>query len=142
MIIICFFSFEFAPASFLAINCGGSKLTYGGIIFDEDAKPLGRAGFDINQDHYWVVTNAAPTNLGYNDIVTADYSVLDTAENQMYQTARTSTGSLRYFMVGLSNGNYTVVLYFAEIVMDDNSSPWAVLGRRIFDISIQVLLVF
>lgn len=126
-----------SPASFLAINCGGSNLASGGIIFDEDANPLGRAGFDINQDHYWVVTNAASTNLSYNDIVIADYSVLDTPENQMYLTARTSTGSLRYFMVGLSNGNYTVVLYFAEIVMDDNSSPWGVLGRRIFDISIQ-----
>lgn len=86
--------------------------------------------------------NAASTNLGHNDIVTTDYSAVDTPENQMYLTARTSTGSLRYFMVGLSNGNYTVVLYFAEIVMDDNSSPWAVLGRRIFDISIQVLHVF
>ncbi|XP_074578059.1 uncharacterized protein LOC141834629 isoform X2 [Curcuma longa] len=125
------------PSSFLAINCGGLNLTSGRIIFDEDAEPLGRAGFDINQDHYWVVMNAASTNLGYNDIVTTDYSALNTPENQVYLTARTSTGSLRYFMVGLSNGNYTVVLYFAEIVMDDNSSPWAVLGRRIFDISIQ-----
>ncbi|XP_042411785.1 probable LRR receptor-like serine/threonine-protein kinase At1g56140 isoform X2 [Zingiber officinale] len=107
------------------------------IIFDEDVKPLGRAGFEINQDHHWVVMNAASTNLGHNDIVTTDYSAVDTPENQMYLTARTSTGSLRYFMVGLSNGNYTVVLYFAEIVMDDNSSPWAVVGRRIFDISIQ-----
>ncbi|XP_042411787.1 probable LRR receptor-like serine/threonine-protein kinase At1g56140 isoform X4 [Zingiber officinale] len=125
------------PSSFLAINCGGLNLTSGRIIFDEDVKPLGRAGFEINQDHHWVVMNAASTNLGHNDIVTTDYSAVDTPENQMYLTARTSTGSLRYFMVGLSNGNYTVVLYFAEIVMDDNSSPWAVVGRRIFDISIQ-----
>jgi Malectin domain len=51
-----------------------------------------------------------------------------------------SASSLRYYGFGLENGNYTVKLQFAETGFP-NPLPykWESLGRRIFDIYIQVL---
>ncbi|GJN01754.1 hypothetical protein PR202_ga19046 [Eleusine coracana subsp. coracana] len=51
-------------------------------------------------------------------------------------TARMSPSSLRYYGVGLENGNYTVTLQFAEFDYED-SQTWKSLGRRVFDIYIQ-----
>jgi hypothetical protein len=59
-------------------------------------------------------------------------NILETNMAELYKTARTSTSSLWYYVVGLANGKYTVQLFFAEIVITDGS------GRRLFDIDIQV----
>jgi hypothetical protein len=48
-----------------------------------------------------------------------------------------SPSSLRYFGVGLVNGDYVVTLQFAEIVFVDTQT-WDSLGKRVFDIYIQV----
>jgi hypothetical protein len=45
--------------------------------------------------------------------------------------------SLTYHVPCLVNGNYTIKLHFAEIVMRDNRSYYS-LGRPIFDVYIQV----
>uniref|UniRef100_A0A0A9CS15 non-specific serine/threonine protein kinase n=1 Tax=Arundo donax TaxID=35708 RepID=A0A0A9CS15_ARUDO len=47
-----------------------------------------------------------------------------------------SPSSLRYYGLGLENGNYTVVLQFAETAFPDTKT-WQSLGRRVFDIYIQ-----
>ncbi|KAG5545334.1 hypothetical protein RHGRI_017709 [Rhododendron griersonianum] len=47
-----------------------------------------------------------------------------------------SPGSLRYYGLGLQNGNYTVTLQFTEIQIADSTS-WRSLGRRVFDVYIQ-----
>lgn len=51
--------------------------------------------------------------------------------------ARLSPLSLTYYGFCLFNGKYTVKLYFAEIMFSDNQT-FSSLGRRIFDIYIQV----
>ncbi|CAO2036500.1 unnamed protein product, partial [Urochloa humidicola] len=44
-----------------------------------------------------------------------------------------STSSLRYYGIGLENGNYAVTLQFAEFSFED-SQTWKSVGRRVFDI--------
>jgi len=48
-----------------------------------------------------------------------------------------SPSSLRYYGVGLENGIYTVTLQFAEFDYED-SKTWISLGKRVFDIYVQV----
>jgi hypothetical protein len=69
-------------------------------------------------------------------IVNTSQGILGTETPELYQTARTSRSDLWYYVVGLSNGKYTVQLFFAEIVIDSelNHGP----GRRSFNIDIQV----
>ncbi|GJN09499.1 hypothetical protein PR202_ga27512 [Eleusine coracana subsp. coracana] len=67
-----------------------------------------------------------PTNLG-----AASYYV-----TELFQTARMSPSSLRYYGIGLENGNYTVDLQFAEFAYPD-SQTWQSTGRRVFDIYVQ-----
>ncbi|KAI3729334.1 hypothetical protein L6452_17990 [Arctium lappa] len=55
----------------------------------------------------------------------------------LFQTARLSAGSLRYYGLGLENGNYTVSLQFAELQIE-NGPTWRSLGRRVFDIYLQI----
>jgi hypothetical protein len=57
---------------------------------------------------------------------------------ELYMNARLSPISLTYYLRCLANGKYTVRLHFAEMVIRGNSSFYS-LGRRIFDVYIQVL---
>jgi hypothetical protein len=57
---------------------------------------------------------------------------------ELYMNARLSPISLTYYLRCLANGKYTVRLHFAEIVIRGNRS-FSSLGRRIFDVYIQVL---
>ncbi|KAL6201300.1 hypothetical protein ACLB2K_025014 [Fragaria x ananassa] len=59
---------------------------------------------------------------------------------ELYRTARLSFLSLTYYARCLANGNYTVKLHFAEIVLRDNRSYYGV-GTRFFDVYIQEKLV-
>jgi len=56
---------------------------------------------------------------------------------ELYMIARGSPISLTYFGFCLANGNYTVNLYFAEIMFTDDQT-YGSLGRRVFDIYLQV----
>ena len=55
----------------------------------------------------------------------------------VYATARLAPQSLKYYALCLAKGKYKVQLHFAEI-MYSNDQTYRSLGRRIFDISIQV----
>ena len=57
--------------------------------------------------------------------------------SELYTTARLSPHSLTYYQYCLENGNYNVTLHFAEIQFSNNAS-YGSLGRRMFDIYIQV----
>ncbi|KAF8698108.1 hypothetical protein HU200_035623 [Digitaria exilis] len=117
-------------ATSFAINCGGKQFNNYSepmpTVFSEDSTDLGGAGFHVNTTSQWVVSHvgSAPGIVYTND-------TLETDMPDLYKTARTSTGSLRYYVVGLANGEYTVQLFFAEIVIVDGP------GRRVFDIDIQ-----
>lgn len=55
-----------------------------------------------------------------------------------FSTARISPLSLTYYRYCLENGSYNIDLHFAEIQFT-NDSTYASLGRRMFDIYIQVI---
>nr|CAB3488267.1 unnamed protein product [Digitaria exilis] len=69
-----------------------------------------------------------------NSMYQADNASLGAAS--YYVAARMSPSSLRYYGIGLENGNYTVTLQFAEVDFPDMES-WRSRGRRVFDIYVQ-----
>ncbi|CAM8898209.1 unnamed protein product [Rhodiola kirilowii] len=60
--------------------------------------------------------------------------------SELYTTARISPLSLTYYRYCMMNGNYTVNLHFAELQFTNDSS-YSSLGRRVFAIYIQNILV-
>ncbi|KAB2637075.1 LRR receptor-like serine/threonine-protein kinase [Pyrus ussuriensis x Pyrus communis] len=127
-------------ASF-SINCGGQQMTGSdGILYETEDSDIGPATFSVTNTE-WAVSNAG----SFPDEVTppslnktlAQVTGTDVTP-ALYQTSRMSTGSLRYYGLGLVNGPYTVTLHFAETVYESRTShTWQSLGRRVFDIYIQ-----
>jgi hypothetical protein len=62
---------------------------------------------------------------------------LTMVDAELYMNARVSPISLTYYGFCLANGSYTVNLHFAEIMFTDDQT-FRSLGRRIFDIYLQV----
>ncbi|GKD03714.1 probable 37S ribosomal protein S5, mitochondrial, partial [Tanacetum coccineum] len=60
----------------------------------------------------------------------------NTLDSELFQTTRIYAGSLRYYGLGLENGNYTVNLWSVELQIKDDLT-WGSLGRRVFDIYLQ-----
>lgn len=72
--------------------------------------------------------------------ITQNTSALKMNDTELYRQARLAATSLTYYGRCLAKGNYTVTLYFSEIVFADDNS-YRSLGRRFFDIYIQEKLV-
>lgn len=56
---------------------------------------------------------------------------------EIFRTARIAPLSLKYYGLCLRNGRYKVKLHFAELMYSDDRT-FSSVGRRIFDVSIQV----
>ena len=69
--------------------------------------------------------------------VAKNASSLNPEDIVIYQTARLAPISLKYYGLCLRKGHYNVRLYFAEIMFFNNQT-FGSLGKRLFDISIQV----
>ncbi|XP_028954618.1 probable LRR receptor-like serine/threonine-protein kinase At1g56140 [Malus domestica] len=137
-------------ASF-SINCGGQQMKGDGILYETDESVLGSATFSVTSAENWAVSNAglfsdqypssSPSSSRENtpSLVNTHAQVTGTdVTPELFQTSRVSTGSLRYYGLGLENGPYTVTLHFAETVYESRTSQtWQSLGRRVFDIYIQ-----
>ncbi|KAM1350879.1 hypothetical protein ACFXTH_004707 [Malus domestica] len=123
------------------INCGGKQLTVGNIKYDGDEASGGGAKF-VHDTENWGFSSTGDFGLiNYDqDYIAKNISVLKMNNSELYRTARISPLSLTYYARCLANGNYTVKLHFAEIVMRNNRSYYSV-GRRIFDVYIQEKLV-
>ncbi|KAG0494598.1 hypothetical protein HPP92_005592 [Vanilla planifolia] len=125
-----------------AIKCGGSAsmTTSDGTTFDRDNATLNAASYFVTDLKKWAVSNtgsfADATNPNTNYIISSSSQFQNTLEPELFQTARMSPSSLRYYGLGLQNGNYTIELEFAEIGLVDPPT-WKSLGRRVFDIYIQ-----
>ncbi|KAK3042632.1 hypothetical protein RJ639_000884, partial [Escallonia herrerae] len=127
-----------------AIKCGGPQITSSGqIVYERDNETLGPATYLVNTAQRWAVSNvglpSGSSNPEYKVFSSSQFT--NTLDSELFQTARTSAGSLRYYGLGLDNGNYTVLLQFAEMPTQ-NSNSWRSLGRRVFDIYIQGNLMF
>ena len=123
-----------------AIKCGGPQITSSDqIVFERDNKTLGPATYYVTDANRWAVSNVGLFSGSNNPQYTSKSSsqFTNTLDSELFQTARISAGSLRYYGLGLENGNYNLTLQFAETAIV-NSNSWKTLGRRVFDIYIQV----
>ncbi|KAL7590816.1 hypothetical protein Lser_V15G35422 [Lactuca serriola] len=125
----------------IGINCGGPRVrSSGGIVHEQEDALLGPATYSLTTDRRWGVSNVGLSEYPrYKSVTNRDFT--NTSDSQLFQTARLSAGSLRYYGLGLENGNYTVNLRFAELEIQDGPT-WRSLGRRVFDIYIQGIRVF
>ncbi|XP_034697442.1 probable LRR receptor-like serine/threonine-protein kinase At1g07650 isoform X2 [Vitis riparia] len=122
----------------LHINCGGEGTTIGDVVYEADDYLAGPSEFKPIRDnwgfsstgHFW------DQNRTSNDYRAQNVSMLRMNDSELYKRARLSPLSFTYYGRCLADGNYTVKLHFAEIVIRDNKSFHS-LGRRIFDVYIQ-----
>ncbi|XP_058219698.1 probable LRR receptor-like serine/threonine-protein kinase At1g56140 isoform X5 [Rhododendron vialii] len=127
-----------------AIKCGGPQFTSSSqIVYMRDNETLGPATYYVTSTNRWAVSNVGRfgenNNAQYSSFSSSQFT--NTLDSELFQTTRISPGSLRYYGLGLENGNYTVTLQFAEIAFI-NPPTWKSLGRRVFDIYIQGNLVW
>ncbi|KAF7140567.1 hypothetical protein RHSIM_Rhsim06G0240800 [Rhododendron simsii] len=129
----------------LSIKCGGPQITsrINQIVYERDDEALGPATYYVTGTKRWAVSNVGRFGENNNAQYTSNSSsqIADTLDSELFQTARISAGSLRYYGLGLENGYYNVSLQFAEISIL-NPTNWRSLGRRVFDIYIQGNLVW
>ncbi|KAF7133531.1 hypothetical protein RHSIM_Rhsim09G0135900 [Rhododendron simsii] len=125
-----------------AINCGGPEITSSSqIVYERDNETLGPATYYEASTKRWAVSNVGLFNeLNDPQYTSFSSSQFNTLDSELLQTAQISPGSLRYFGLGLENGNYNVALEFAETAFL-NAPSWKSHGRRVFDIYIQGNLV-
>ncbi|KAJ4754389.1 Leucine-rich repeat transmembrane protein kinase [Rhynchospora pubera] len=124
-----------------AIKCGGDVHDIPHLFYyHNDTKHLGVADLNFDPQNQWVVSIVSPflpNNYIIDFIVNTDHSISGAETQALYQTARISASSLRYYIVGFPDGDgYKIEIDFAEIVIEEQSS-WRGLGRRYFNIYIQ-----
>ena len=136
-------SFPLVADSSFAVKCGGPQITSSsGILYEWDNETLGPANYYVTSTNRWAVSNVGrfgensqSQDAQYKAFSSSQFT--NTLDSELFQTARLSAGSLRYYGLGLENGNYTVSLQFAEISIE-NPPTWQSLGKRVFDIYVQV----
>jgi len=123
----------------LHINCGGKQITINGNeTYDADTDTAGPSRFHLGGSN-WGFSSTGH----FIDNDRAEYSTwlnqssLSMVDAELYTDARVSPISLTYYGFCLGNGNYTVNLHFAEIMFTDDQT-YNTLGRRVFDVYIQV----
>ena len=129
-----------AAASF-AVDCGGSRTISGSdnSMYQADNANLGAASYYVAGAPTWGVSSVGLFTNAPNGsyIIYSSRQFQNTLDSELFQTARMSPSSLRYYGIGLDNGNYTVTLQFAEFDFEDMQT-WKSLGKRVFDIYVQV----
>ncbi|KAG6736093.1 hypothetical protein POTOM_061206 [Populus tomentosa] len=131
----------------LHVNSGGkdviikeNKTTFS---YEGDGQEEGGAAkYFVNEQSFWGFSSSGDF-MDDNDFQNTRYTVSMQSSTlpELYLTARISPISLTYFHYCLENGNYTVNLHFAEIQFT-NDLTYRSLGRRIFDIYVQEILVW
>ncbi|KAH7665644.1 Non-specific serine/threonine protein kinase protein [Dioscorea alata] len=121
----------------LFINCGGASLTIGEDEYEGDEN-IGGASDYHSFDEKWAYSSTGRFvhNVDNEPFIATNLSVLNMLNPELYMTARLSPASLKYYGLCLHNGNYTVKLHFAEIMITADEAYYNV-GRRFFDVSIQ-----
>ncbi|XP_078176433.1 putative LRR receptor-like serine/threonine-protein kinase At1g56130 [Carex rostrata] len=128
--------------SSFAIRCGGatSLTAQDTTVYQSDKANLSAASYYVTGATRWGVSNVGSfLGASSNNYIIGSLSQFqNTLDSELFQNARMSPSSLRYYGFGLENGNYTVKLQFAEIAYPDPPPrTWKSTGRRVFDIFIQ-----
>ncbi|CAO2187401.1 unnamed protein product [Urochloa humidicola] len=123
-----------------AVDCGSdrSMRSSDNTMYEIDPTNLGAASYYVTGQTRWGVSNVGKFNQAANKsyIIYSSQQFQNALDSELFQTARMSPSSLRYYGIGLENGNYTVDLQFAEFAFPD-SETWQSRGRRVFDIYVQ-----
>ena len=137
-----FFSLHWCLDSDFSINCGGPEIrSVTEAVFEREDEDLGPASFVVSAGQRWAASSVGLFAGSSNNIYisTSQSQFVNTLDSELFQSARLSASSLRYYGLGLENGGYTVTLQFAEIqILGSTSTTWKGLGRRRFDIYVQV----
>ncbi|TVT98389.1 hypothetical protein EJB05_56309, partial [Eragrostis curvula] len=114
-----------------AVDCGSNRSMRGSdnTMYENDPTNLGAASYYVTGQTRWGVSNVG-------NLTRPQMEFQNAPDLEIFQTARMSPSSLRYYGIGLENGNYTVDLQFAEFAYPD-SQTWQSTGRRVFDIYLQ-----
>ncbi|KAL3737438.1 hypothetical protein ACJRO7_026237 [Eucalyptus globulus] len=110
-----------------SIKCGGPQNTLSSnIVYEQDSISFGPATYYVTNSERLAVSNVGYFTGSYDPTNSASSisQFTETLDSELFQTARVSASSLRYYGLGLENGNY-------------NNTEWKLLGRRLFDICIQ-----
>uniref|UniRef100_A0A0D9XI32 non-specific serine/threonine protein kinase n=1 Tax=Leersia perrieri TaxID=77586 RepID=A0A0D9XI32_9ORYZ len=107
-------------------------------IYEADPINLGSASYYVTGQTRWGVSSVGNyfQATDGNNIIYSSQHFHNVVNPELFETARMSPSSLRYYGLGLENGNYTVVLQFAEFAFPD-AKTWLSLGRRVFDMYVQ-----
>jgi hypothetical protein len=97
----------------LRLNAGGPAVTHNGILFEADKNFTGGSTY---------VNNSAQVP-------------------DLYRTERSSSSQVFGYNIPLANGNYDVVLHFAEIYWGGNGGGPLGTGRRVFDVTMEGALI-
>lgn len=127
------------------MNCGGSDI----YVKEKKTKELyegdgnvegGAAKYFLKPDANWGFSSTGDF-MDDNNFQNTRFTMFVPASNlsDLYKSARIAPVSLTYFHACLENGNYTINLDFAEMRFT-NDENYSRLGRRLFDIYIQVSL--
>lgn len=114
----------------LFINCGGERVD----DYQEDRTAGGPSYFSSSDRWAYSLTGS------YRESTSSKGPYIQSSDQpslRIFQTARIAPISLKYYGRCLRQGSYKVTLHFAEIMFTDDQT-YSSLGRRIFDISIQV----
>ncbi|TKW08444.1 hypothetical protein SEVIR_6G028100v4 [Setaria viridis] len=126
--------------SSFAVDCGSSRSMTGSnnTFYEIDPTNTGAASYYVTGQTRWGVSNVGKFNEAPNGsyIIYSPRQFQTAQDSELFQTARMSPSSLRYYGIGLENGNYTVELQFAEFAYPE-SPTWQSIGRRVFDIYVQ-----
>lgn len=127
------------------INCGGKEAIIGGTKFEADLEVKGSSTF--YEGNGWAFSstgNFMDDDMESDRYIERNISALSSRSDHdsalLYTTARTSALSLTYYGLCLFQGSYNITLHFAEIKFS-NDSTFRSLGKRMFDVYIQVLAI-
>jgi len=110
-------------------------MSFAGHTYEEDSSPGGPSTF-FSSGEKWAYSSTGAFLYREN----ANFLAAETSNPNVtgiYQTARLAPLSLKYYGLCLRPGSYAVTLHFAEIMYSDGQN-FASLGRRFFDVEIQV----
>lgn len=126
----------------LSINCGGSAVKIGSTSYNSDIDKGDAAHYYKGDGYYWAYSSTGHfMDNGTNELYTvSNTSALSMENPQIYMNARVSPISLTYYGFCLMNETYNVSLHFAEIMFTDDQN-YSSLGRRYFDVYIQVIMI-
>ena len=117
---------------------GGNSLTEGKFVYEGDAAvESGDAKYYTSSDDWGFSSGGDFMDDDNYQNTRFVATAPSTHISELYRTARVSPLSLTYVRYCMENGDYTIILHFAEILFT-NDSTYNSLGRRIFDIYIQV----